>query len=302
MKKWQKRLIQIVTGVVIIILITNLGMAFYLNSQINKVRHTHLPCVEETPLDWGFNPGDYQNISFQSLDGLNLVGIFFPVEHPKAVIVVSHGAADRSCAEFMLPLAKPLVDQGYSVMLITLRNYGQSEGNLTSFGRQEWQDVAGAVVWVENQAVGVPIYLMGISMGGATVLTAASQGYGQALVLLVPYTRDVPAITWRASQQTGIPENLFLVPATLAVWAEWGVTNDSQPFDYAGQVEIPTLIIGGRRDHILPPREMPALQQAIGNNAQLVWTEGRHNLVREDETVRAEVIQYTVEFFNQLPN
>jgi alpha-beta hydrolase superfamily lysophospholipase len=301
LNKWQKRLISALIIVVVIVpLIANLGLAYFFKSQLDTARETHRPCVAETPQDRGFSEDEFENVTFPSLDGLNLVGFFFPAQNAKATIVISHGAADASCGEFMLPLVRPFVEAGYSVLLITLRNFGESEGDLSSFGRTEWQDIAGAVVWVEART-DTPVYTLGISMGGASVLTAATQGYGDAQVLLVPFVQDVPAITWRASQQTGLPEWLFRIPAELAIQAEWGTGESQEPLAYVNRygVDIPTLIIGGRNDHILPPEGLVTLQSAIGPNAQLRWTEGRHNLVRENEAVTNQVIQYSLQFFDE---
>jgi pimeloyl-ACP methyl ester carboxylesterase len=271
--------------------------------EIHTVRVTHRPCVAEVPEDWGFASSDYTRITFRSLDGLTLQAIFFPVESPKGAIVLTHGAADSACAEFMFPLVPRLVDAGYAAFLPTLRNFGASEGDLTSFGQTEWQDVAGAVVWLkENIDQDVPITLMGLSMGGGAVLIAASQGYGDNVIVLSPFTRWIPMTTWRIKNDFGIPEMLAFVPSTLAVFLENGSDGfKTQPLDYVQDYGIvqPTLIIGGRNDRVLPPRGLPPLQQAIGDNARLVWVDGPHNLVREDPTVTLQVIDLMLEFLKE---
>jgi pimeloyl-ACP methyl ester carboxylesterase len=277
--------------------------ALFIKPQIHTALVTHRPCMSDVPENWGFAPTDYTRIEFKSLDGLNLQGIFFPVENAKGVIVLTHGAADDACAEFMLPLAPWLVDAGYAALLPTLRNFGASEGDLTSFGKTEWQDLAGAVSWLEdNTADDVPITLTGLSMGGGATLIAASKGYGDNIIVLSPFTRWVPMVTWRLKNEWGIPEAPAIFPSTLAVLLEFGSEGfETLPLDYVEDAEIaqPILIIGGRNDHMLPPRLLSDLQQAIGDNATLVWVDAGHNLVREGPTVVAKVAASVLDFLEE---
>jgi pimeloyl-ACP methyl ester carboxylesterase len=277
--------------------------ALFIKPQIHTALVTHRPCMADVPENWGFAPADYRRIEFKSLDGLTLQGIFFPVENAKGVVVLTHGAADDACAEFMLPLVPSLVDAGYAALLPTLRNFGASEGDLTSFGRTEWQDLAGAVAWLEdNAAEDVPITLTGLSMGGGATLIAASKGYGDNIIVLSPFTRWVPMVTWRLKDEWGIPEVPAVLPSTLAVFFEFGSDGfETQPFDYVEDAGIvqPILIIGGRNDHMLPPRLLLDLQRAIGDNATLVWVDAGHNLVREGPTVVAKVADFMLEFLEE---
>ena len=290
-------------GAVLLLVYVVLGVLaalLLIKPQIHKTLVTHRPCMADVPENWGFTANDYSRIEFKSLDGLTLQGIFFPVENPRGVIVLTHGAADDACAEFMLPLVPRLVDANYVVLLPTLRNFGGSEGDLTAFGRTEWQDLAGAVAWIEdNSAADVPIMLTGLSMGGGATLIAATKGYGDNIIVLSPFTRWVPSLTWRIKQMWGIPEAPAILPSTLAAYLEFGSDGfKTEPLDYvkANGIVQPILIIGGRRDHMVPPRLLPDLQQTIGDNATLVWVDARHNLVREGPDVVTNVADFILEF------
>jgi len=67
-----------------------------------------------------------------------------------------------------------LHEHGWSALLFDLRRHGASDGNATTFGVREKDDVAAAVAWVRERQPG-PVVLWGISLGGATATLAAAQ-------------------------------------------------------------------------------------------------------------------------------
>jgi pimeloyl-ACP methyl ester carboxylesterase len=305
--KFKKALKLVLSAAVVLLLLYMAGSvlagAFFIRPEIHEARVLHHSCMADAPENWGFASNDYTRIEFKSLDGLTLQGIFFPVEGSVGMLVLTHGLSDDACAEHMLPLVPQVIDAGYAVFLPTLRNFGASEGDLTSLGNTEWQDVAGAALWLEdNTDEDVPITLLGLSMGGGTTLIAASKGYGDRAIVLAPYTREVPSLTWRMKNQWGVPEALTVLPSTLAVFFEHGLEGfETQPLDYVEEYGIvqPILIIGARNDRTLPPRLLPELQQAIGDNAILVWVDSPHDLVRADPTVTPEVVDLILEFLEE---
>src|SRR5437016_5186056 len=97
-----------------------------------KRRSTHHP--EALP---------YEDVSFDSLDGVNLDGWFIPAPDAGAVALLCHGYLGNR--EGMLAHARFLHEAGYSALLFDFRAQGQSRGNLCTFGYREALDVRGAV-------------------------------------------------------------------------------------------------------------------------------------------------------------
>ncbi len=101
-------------------------------------------------------------------------------------VIVVHGfSACRHDFAVLLP-AGMLHRNGYSVLLIDLRDHGDStrEDGRFAGGTDEYRDVLGAWDWLRTEQ-GVPapsIGLVGISLGAATVLLAAGQEPGVAAV------------------------------------------------------------------------------------------------------------------------
>jgi dipeptidyl aminopeptidase/acylaminoacyl peptidase len=116
-----------------------------------------------------------EQVSFKSLDGLNINGYFYPNLEARAVLIMCHGfhgaAHDVHEAALMVQAA------GYNALTFDFRGCGASEGTRTSVGFWEVQDALGAVEYVKTRPEVDPeqVALYGYSMGGATALMTAEQ-------------------------------------------------------------------------------------------------------------------------------
>lgn len=126
------------------------------------------------------------NVSFPSRDpAVTIRGWFIRAEDPGApVVVLVHGLrACRRHHEVLLP-AGMLHRNGFAALLIDLRDHGEStvEDGRYAGGTEEYRDVLGAWDWLRT-VQGVPvdrIGLLGVSLGGATVLIATGEEPGVA--------------------------------------------------------------------------------------------------------------------------
>jgi dipeptidyl aminopeptidase/acylaminoacyl peptidase len=124
---------------------------------------------------------DPEDVSFPSRDAaITISGWWIPSEKPDApAVVVVHGhTACKRDHDVLLP-AGMLHRNGFSVLLIDLRDHGDStdEDGRYAGGTEEYLDVLGAWDWVRS-ARSVPeerIGLLGISLGAATVLIASGE-------------------------------------------------------------------------------------------------------------------------------
>jgi uncharacterized protein len=127
-----------------------------------------------------------ETVSFPSRDpGIEISGWYLQATDPAApAVVVVHGL--RACKRdhsVLLP-AGMLHREGFSVLLIDLRDHGDStfEDGRYAGGTEEYRDVLGAWDWLQR-AKGLPpdrIGLLGISLGAATVLIATGHEPGVA--------------------------------------------------------------------------------------------------------------------------
>ena len=121
--------------------------------------------IEETTLQ-------FREVTFKSRDGLTLFGRFVPSKN-RATLLVVHGLGQAS--QDMLFRAEILANAGFGLFLIDLRAHGSSDGDTSTNGLHEAEDVAGAVDYllrridVNGQRLGA----LGISLGAQAALRGA---------------------------------------------------------------------------------------------------------------------------------
>lgn len=115
---------------------------------------------------------EFREVTFNSRDGLTLFGRFIPARN-SATIILLHGLGSTS--KSMLIFAEFLVGAGFGVFMIDLRAHGSSDGDTSTFGLQEADDVAGAVDYLLTRidVNGQKIGALGISLGAQAALRGA---------------------------------------------------------------------------------------------------------------------------------
>jgi alpha-beta hydrolase superfamily lysophospholipase len=115
---------------------------------------------------------NFQEITFQSRDGLTLFGRFVRSKN-HATLLLLHPL--NSAGSKMLLYAEFLARAGYGVFMIDLRAHGSSDGDTSTDGWREADDVAGAVDYLLHRpdVNGQKIGALGISLGAQAVLRGA---------------------------------------------------------------------------------------------------------------------------------
>jgi dipeptidyl aminopeptidase/acylaminoacyl peptidase len=209
-------------------------------------------------------------VSFESSDGIRLVGWYVP-SVSGAAVVVAHGAmADRGT---MLAELQLLADAGFGVLAFDWPGLGESAGNIRWDG-QARRALLAAIGWLGSQPGVDPRRIggLGFSMGGVILAqVAAEDARIRAMVLesAAPDFRDyvhVNSGTW----------------GPLSEWAGSLALRNSGLLDpaFAASAVIgrisprPVLIIGGTRDTAVPGASLHKLYEAAGEPKSLWMIEG----------------------------
>ncbi len=232
---------------------------------------------------------------FDSSDGIRCEAWHVPGADatPKGLCLLFHGFTNSKAS--MLPAAQSLHELGYDALLVDFRGSGGSDGQATTIGYREADDVAAACAFAERQWPGLPILLYGRSMGGAAILRAVAelQVRPQALILECPFDRLL-ATTKNRFKAAGLPT--FPVAELLVFWGgiQHGYSGFAHnPVDYAAAVDCPTLFLHGARDIRVAPAE--AREVFDGLQGEKTWKllsgAGHENLsvARPDEWREAVV-------------
>ena len=165
--------------------------------------------------------------------------------------------------------------EGYTVLLVSYRNDGDapaSTDGLYALGDTEWDDVDSALAFAVDLGA-TDVVLMGWSMGGATVLQAATRSPRADVVCGI--VLESPVVDWvtalmHQGRNLGLA-NPFRHGVLAVLSRSWGgrVTGQHQPIDLnrldfvarADELHVPILLLHSRGDTFVPADASRALAQ-----------------------------------------
>jgi len=196
-------------------------------------------------------------------DGLELPARWWHATDARAIVVLVHGFTASKDDPAVGAVAERMQSAGYAVMSYDARGHGASAG-LSTLGDMERHDVAAAVEVVRQH--GLPIVLVGASMGAIAVLRHAAAGAGLAGVVTVssPARWQVPR-TWRsilavALTQTRAGRAVTARRLGARVSPQWTWTDP--PVSLVEKVRAPIAFIHGARDRFILPKAAAELFEA----------------------------------------
>jgi uncharacterized protein len=210
-----------------------------------------------TPAERGMS---YSDVAFRTRDGLTLRGWWIPGTDHRTIVMV-HGLSNNRREP--LDKAGYLHQAGYNLLVFDLRGHGQSDGNGTTMGYREPEDVRAAVAEARSLDPG-PIALFGYSLGAAiSVEEGAVNPDVSAVVEDSGFSSVGDVFLARFTEITRLPD-IPLAAATVAFGTVdigtslWNV----RPVAMAARLHKPLLAIVGDEDTIVPPAEGLAIFRA----------------------------------------
>jgi uncharacterized protein len=180
----------------------------------------------------------------------------------KTVVVLFHN--NRETAEQQGDIARLLSQRGLSVLIVEYRGYGvSSDAGAAPTEDGLYLDAEAALEYLRvERDVSDPnrIVLMGTSLGSGVAAEMAARGRGSRLVLLSPYT-SIPDLVTNV-----VP----IVPATLLLGDHFNTLAKARA------IQIPTLIVHGDADEIVPFVMGEKLATAIARARLLPIAGGHH--------------------------
>lgn len=174
-------------------------------------------------------------------------------------VLLLHGIrADRRA---MLGRARLLHRHGYSVLLVDLQAHGESRGDAITLGARESRGVVAARDWMKQRVPGRRLAVIGVSLGGASVVLAPRSGGFDAVVLEAVYSNARQAVRNRIAMRLGDGMAELLAPL-LTMQTRWRIgvsVDDLSPLDRIRDLDAPLLIVAGGRDRHTLPAESRAL-------------------------------------------
>ena len=194
----------------------------------------------------------YEDIYVNSFDKLKLHARLFENKENNKVAILCHGYRGTAYRDFCGG-AKEAIEMGYNVILIDQRAHGSSQGHSITFGIKEVQDLISWVTYArERFGQNIELVLIGISMGGATVLMAADKvGKNVKIIADSPYSS--PKIMLKETiKAIHLPVSIFyaLVSFVGHVFAHVNL-NKLSAYDSIKNTNNKVLIIHGNKDSVV---------------------------------------------------
>jgi len=112
--------------------------------------------------------------TFRSFDNTKIFyRIWKPSNKPRKIILIAHGMAGHG--EFFVLLADKLVNKGIMIIAPDYRHHGRSDGKRGDLKRFKYilKDYAVLMEHIQAEYPGIPLYLLGESMGGLVSISFA---------------------------------------------------------------------------------------------------------------------------------
>lgn len=235
--------------------------AFYSPNE-RKIMHGQIPDSEQytnakehiKELISFVNELEFEEIYISSYDGTVLYGRYYHTKDGAPLQILLHGYKGSAVRDFCGGLLLAL-KSGFNVIMVDQRSHGKSEGNTITFGIKERYD---ALEWVKyaNERFGrTPVFLTGISMGGATVLMASSLNLPDNVVGIIadcPYSSPGEIIR-KFCKNMGMPPKIVYPFAYLGalIFGRFAL-NKASAYKAVQSTNIPILIFHGEDDSFVP--------------------------------------------------
>jgi pimeloyl-ACP methyl ester carboxylesterase len=253
-------------------LLATVLLTFWLGASLVAERVTLHPGhrgIGPTPAQLGHA---YQDVAFRDHAGLTLRGWWIPGSRHETVVMVHGWTSSRR-----EPMGKAgyLLDAGYNVLVFDLRGHGRSDGDYTTLGLMEPDDVAAAVAFARSRDGG-PIALLGYSMGGALAVETGARDADVSAVIEDSGYGNLDNV-FRAGFQrvAGLPSMPFGLPLVAMGQADLRMRiGDVRPVADAAHLRKPLLAIVGTADTVVPPSEGFDIFRAAPGPKQLLVVPG----------------------------
>ncbi len=203
-------------------------------------------------------PSGTRLATYEAADGVPVHALEIDAPGSVKTVVYFHGNGEVVGDD--VPIARALARLGFSVVLGEYRGYGHSQpGAPTEAGL--YADAEAVLRALEARGVGPDrVVLWGQSLGTGVAAEMAMRGRGSALVLVSPYTSmpDVAA------------EHFPWLPAGLLVRDRFDTMRK------AASIRVPTVILHGTEDEVVPFRMGRAMARAI-TGARIIEVPGGHH-------------------------
>lgn len=213
----------------------------------------------------------------KSDDGLQLHGLWVPVDQPRGTVLFAHGYR----SSYLVDIGQALDfyhSRGMNLLIPDQRSHGKSEGCYITFGVKESRDM---MRWLEyhNKNYGlIPVVLTGLSMGASTMLYLADQELPSNVRCMIAdcgFTSPKAILSKVFHGVTHLPASICLWVTDLCARLFAGFSlGEKDTRKILANSKLPILIIHGTDDHFVPCEMSKEAYAACTDPKELFLVEG----------------------------
>ena len=252
----------------------NIDISFYVNGPLPKIAAAGMEYMKTLP---------HEDVYITSEDGLKLHGTLFPApDNGKKYVIGIHGFQSHAWNEYA-PHIEFYRSIGFGMLLPDDRAHGESEGEYITMGVKDRRDcISWAKYLTERFGEDTKILLHGVSMGGATVLSASGEA-------------DLPSQVFGTVSDCGFSsakesfecqiQSLYHIPAAFPVRVcQWYAKHragfdfmEARPIDQVRHAKVPILFVQGKDDVMVPEFMARKLYEACSSEKKLLVVENANH-------------------------
>ena len=209
---------------------------------------------------WFYNQKTEHVFINATAEDVTLHGYYYHAEKPERIILMAHG--HRGDPGDMGIMAKWLGENGCDMLLVNERGCGMSGGEYITYGVLEQLDMLDWLSWIhDHNYAGLPVYMMGTSLGAATVLMTTQYELApevKGVIADSAYTSMREVISGIIKQKVPVlPVNILMELLEDRCRSEAGFDPEEANTGRAlAECKTPVLFVHGTGDKIVPVENM----------------------------------------------
>ncbi|MBQ6020864.1 MAG: alpha/beta fold hydrolase [Clostridia bacterium] len=210
-----------------------------------------------------------ERVERKTRDGETLVAyIAEPRNANDKIIIGCHGMNCNGRREFCF-FGSDFYDKGYTLILPDHRGSGESDGDFMGYGTHESKDTFTWVKYAKERWPEKHIFLIGVSMGAATVLMMSSR-HGirdvDGIIADCAYTTAWDEFSYQLKTSFHLPDFPIMQICNMYCKFICGYEfRDAAPLKAVRKAEVPILFIHGTADALVPPYMQEQLYEECGS-------------------------------------
>jgi len=265
-------------------------------STLDKIQTLFLGINNPRPTNTITPSQKFESIQLQSNKKIACWSI--KADSSKGTIILFHGYSGAKSS--MLDKSDEFIKQGYSTLLVDFMGSGDSEGNQTTIGYKEAEEVKTVFDYLQKNGE-KKIYLFGTSMGAVAIMKAISDyAINPAGIIIECPFGSMYKTTCARFKNMHVPS--FPMAGLLVFWG--GVENNfwafgHRPTEYAKKITCPTLLLYGEQDDKVTREEIDDIYKNLNCKKDLKTYKlaGHEDYLKN---YKAQWVQDVQSFLNQL--